>query len=115
MEEREDHIQKVFRQLLDRGLSGQQLWDVVSALRGPDNGLWDLKDATTNVIRYTLGFRQTTLHRGVTLEAQNVFCCNPDSEIFVEIRKNINLFGHFESHCKKAFDALGLKWTEVNR
>src|SRR5689334_10587648 len=92
----EDHITKVFRQLLDRGLSGKQLWDVLTALRGPDDGNYDVKDATTSVIRYTLGFRQSNTLIGVSSDHQGYFNSNPDEERFVETRKAVNIaFSHF--------------------
>lgn len=92
------------------------MWHILSALRGPDEeGVsWDVKDATTAVIRYhSLGIAPHYLG-AIVYE---------DTEEFCNIRKSDidgaggNYAGgsHFQRHIYLAFEALGLKLREVNK
>lgn len=84
------------------------LWDILTALRGPDNTVMEsysaIKAATTAVIRW------------------HVFGWNvagntqPDSAVSVAVRKTIcvDRENHFGLHAYNAFKALGLKWDELN-
>lgn len=83
------------------------VWDVLTALRGPDSGEYRIKIATTCVIRHTLmGHNQ--------LFGYDI---NPDSDSLASIRISLNEEGglnHFVLHAKRAFEALGLTWTIAN-
>jgi hypothetical protein len=88
-----------------------KLWNVLSALRGPDcpdptaSNDYNVKLATTSVIRHAIGLRW-----------RNVLDINPDQGAFVEIRQEV-LNGndhHFKGHAINAFNDLGLKWNGVN-
>ncbi|MFI5355197.1 MAG: hypothetical protein ACHQX0_06260 [Desulfobaccales bacterium] len=99
------------------------LWDILSALRGPDDGNEDLKVATTAVIRYTVF--------GPGLRDMGMVCL-PDSGASLRTRQSFNEFGqafdkdgqvinpnrfeniHFFGHARRAFKALGLDWDRVN-
>lgn len=88
-----------------------ELWDILTALRGPDFSDWngETKAATTAVIRYKLGLRDGENAAGAI--------CEPDSPKKVEFRKNLIVSGaswHFVSHAQNAFNALDLKWNELN-
>lgn len=89
------------------------LWNVVTALRGPDNGDEDLKRATTEVIRWKLLGKPTDrLHFSGSYLA-------PDSGVGLQRRTHYSLgefeaSHHFLRHAQWAFKALGLKWDEVN-
>lgn len=88
---------------------GEDLWNVLSALRGPDaEDNHELKLATTGVIRYHfLGKTRGSMHGSTVL---------PDTEEAAKLRRQYtNVWSHFISHAKDAFEALGLKWDEVNK
>jgi hypothetical protein len=84
------------------------VYDVLTALRGPDNDDWDLKDQTTAVIRYAalgrvaLGDAGAIVHR--------------DHPTYALARQNFGALyePHFMGHAKLAFAALGLKWNDYN-
>jgi len=80
------------------------LWDVLSALRGPDDQNSEVKMATTAVIR------QTFLPQGLP----DYLGQWDDAEGFPAHRTNMEQ-GHFRSHARDAFVALGLKWGKVNK
>lgn len=112
----EDHIVTVVNKLLSKNLSGEQLWYVLSALRGPDEKTsMPLKEATTCVIRHKLGFVLIPFLHSSDSAGQNIFDVNEDSKEYVTIRRGIDTFTHFGGHVHKAFLVLGLKWDEVNR
>lgn len=110
-----DKILKI-REMLTNCDDSYALWDVLTALRGPDyeNVSYKTKDATTGVIRYALlgafagvgGLDPHTrhLHRAIF---------GPDREEYVKIRDEMRV-SHFCYHARSAFTALGLKWNEVN-
>lgn len=106
----------------ERNRDGRNLWDIMSALRGPDFDVkncyklsdtltidcYDLKEATTAVIRYNMGVARDN--------AKSVIS-HPDSEEYVRIRSFLEMSDipyHFIAHSIGAFEALGLKWNEVN-
>lgn len=101
--------------LRDNASEGAKLWNILSALRGPDapiNGFsWDtneLKEATTAVIRWKVG---------LTHSNQGGAIVNADSPDLVKIRRQFDegrYDGHFIQHARFAFSALGLKWDELN-
>lgn len=90
------------------GTGNCPLWDVISALRGPDKDEMSMvKDATTSVIRHKLGISE---YIGLIVR--------PDTETAAQVRRNIDSYMadyHFVFHAKRAFGALGLKWDELNR
>ncbi len=88
----------------------RQLWDVLSALRGPDSEVTSEKTATTCIIRAACFPK--TFGKGMRSIAI------PASMGYDEVdheRKRATMTGHhFRSHAKKAFDVLGLSWDNVN-
>jgi hypothetical protein len=83
------------------------VWDVMTALRGPDDQDWQVKNATTAVIR-------DTLMRGNTHLWYTSF---PDLPDFVEVRRGEEMSSepHFYCHAQSAFRALGLEWDKLNK
>jgi hypothetical protein len=83
-----------------------ELYNILTALRGPDVNDYDaLKDATTAIIR------------GVALPAVSLVGAivnDKDKRSFVESRTMLR-GGHFISHAEEAFTALGLKWNRFNK
>lgn len=106
---------------INTGLYGKSLWSVLTALRGPDADLglfsdttldmWDVKCATTCVIRYALGLKGDIRDGNIN---QYAFTVKPDSKELAEYRQKIP-YGHFGTHAREAFIALGLEWTKVNK
>lgn len=91
----------------------RDLWNILTALRGPDSGDDGLKQATTGVIRYMMlgknaGFPHDDDERNLH---GSIF--GPDKPEYAEIRKNKNN-SHFLHHAELAFSALGLSWGRVN-
>jgi hypothetical protein len=87
-----------------------KLWDVLTALRGPDSpeNRNSVKSATTEVIR---------LHAFPNAAAYNALYgdFSADSELRVERRAKMpSVGGHFYGHAKEAFKALGLVWNRLN-
>ncbi|HWY36161.1 MAG TPA: hypothetical protein VNX68_16065 [Nitrosopumilaceae archaeon] len=91
---------------------GHKLWDILTALRGPDNEDRTIKDEITAVIR----------NKALpSCDKYGAIVCSdaPDSG---RIRYAIHTKAivehsdiiHFFFHAKRAFNALGLKWEEVN-
>lgn len=108
----------------DLGGEESKFWHIISALRGPDLDSHviyklsetetiyadQLKEAVTAVIRYNLGLFQDNSGGCIV---------RTDTEEFAEIRRKFNKGGHdicrhFLSHSRLAFEALDLKWDEVN-
>jgi hypothetical protein len=100
------------------GKFSQGAWDVLSALRGPDES--DLpsltKEATTGIIRQVMGVERHYLGVVVTdfdtpelvevrIELRRLFYANPYS-----YKKK----SHFIHHAMNAFSTLGLKWEKNN-
>lgn len=88
----------------------KNLWHVLTALRGPDEGSFDVKDATTAVLRHALGLRYD----------DNGAVTGPDSEFFAQERGRIfheftlPTSGHFRKHMRDAFNALNMGLYNVN-
>jgi hypothetical protein len=115
-------------EFLQVGQHPHPYWDIMSAMRGPDYSDINVvvnnvtfrheavKEATTGIIRYA-AFKNTNLHLGAITPK--------DRPNYVAIRKQLredaNLGGdqyahkyHFYWHAQAAFNALGLKWDELN-
>lgn len=85
---------------------GQKLWDMLTALRGPDNEDVENKEAATVLIR-----RRFLGEKGATI----IGTYYADTGITRSATKLLNIRTgmddrHFKSHAQKAFQALGLKW-----
>jgi hypothetical protein len=92
--------------------TARQLWDVLSALRGPDNEHASIKYGTTAIIRAAC-FPKTygDGNRDICIPAT---MCH-DSEAYRLARSEAGTRGqHFANHARRAFDVLGLAWSEVN-
>jgi hypothetical protein len=81
-----------------------KLWDIISALRGPDDGNHDLKYATTEVIRYHV----TGKSYYANVSADN------DGKAKYRDELVINQYDHFIQHAMKAFRSLNLNWRTNN-
>lgn len=110
-------MNKKVRKMLDRidaflakpGKESEELWDILTALRGPDDQDNVVKEATTAVIRWQ-AFPRTARVRTVPA----VF--NGDTESFADSRNRWSASSfHFWRHAGFAFAALGLKWSKINR
>lgn len=92
------------------------IWDIITALRGPDhNDSYEVKRATTAVIRYSVGIPPSNNFSCVSLK---------DDEEKVAIRVSLSTLeynspywttDHFYRHVLNAFWALGLTWNDVNK
>jgi hypothetical protein len=106
---------------LNESPDGRKLWDVLTALRGPDHldrpDSDQIKDSTTAVIRYAIGLNGSV---GKDDSDQFSFTISTDSEKAAAFRRSANEKStplssyHFFSHAHGAFDALGLNWESVN-
>lgn len=87
-----------------------RLWDILTALRGPDEHPLAIKMATTGVIRYELfGNHLSVLSGRDTQEF-----CNT-RKIFTAAQAAAHAPNdHFVLHVQSAFKTLGLKWDAVN-
>jgi len=100
-----DSIQK----MLDGQPYSLELWNVLTALRGPDSRNTRIKYATTAVIRQAAFPKKPT-------DASSVFCSDSllratrRQEMFHN-REDLN---HFREHVRDAFAALGLQIGGVN-
>lgn len=106
--EPDDHIVAAVKKLLADGYKGQDLWNILTALRGPDEvDSLHWKASTTGVIRHTLGLKNNDVAG---------FLSNEDSLSFVGTRTvdESEHSHHFTSHARYAFESLGLNWDEVN-
>lgn len=86
----------------------KKLWDILCALRGPDNHNSPLKSSTTAVIRMAaLGKHSHPVCVADFAE---------DEKRSVSLRKTLHgeIEDHFNWHAWMAFEALGLKWDELN-
>jgi len=82
------------------------LWNILSALRGPDHeGSYDTKLVTTAIIRSRLLGKDVGRNTGVVFNS---------SDTHAEDRRSLSMSIHFLRHARYAFDALGLKWDENN-
>ena len=84
---------------------GKKMWDVLTALRGPDDGDYGLKEATTAIIRTRfLGYPYLFYVPAQFATAD----WNP------KVREAAVGSCHFLKHAQRAFSTLGLKWDEAN-
>lgn len=90
-------------------------WDVLTALRGPDEENESVKNATTEVIRHKLlGDVGILTGEFQSQRSWTGFHLCPDSPNSAKLRSTIDYYGHFSGHVERAFKVLGLKWSEVN-
>ena len=101
-------LRQIERMLTKQSYSAD-LWDILSAIRGPDSRNKTLKHATTTVIR-SVAFPSRPC------EERSFY--SDDSEKKSEIRKrlfkNKEDFNHYRQHISAAFDALDLSLFEEN-
>jgi hypothetical protein len=101
-------LDEIERMLTNQPYSAD-LWDVLSAIRGPDSRNRKLKHATTTIIRSAAFPKRPCEERSFYGE---------DSAKRAEIRKRLfhsrEDFNHFRQHVKAAFDALGLDLEGIN-
>jgi hypothetical protein len=97
----------------DRGIprnEARKLWNVLSALRGPDSTDFYLKNCTTEVIRHRLLGK-----RGGELCPSLV---SPDDEKKRDRRRDMfqkfSQFDHFQRHARDAFKDMGMEWDKLN-
>jgi hypothetical protein len=91
------------------------LWDVLSALRGPDYEGSEDKDATTVVIREAfLGPKTKVFPADFAVDSAERAERRKDMVAGDVPLPEISESYHFYTHARNAFDALGLKWDEVN-
>jgi hypothetical protein len=99
--------------------SRRDLWHILTALRGPDNGREDVKSATTGIIRAAV----FGLDAGRMLQE---FAVVEFFDRLAGLRVNEHALcyraanqhednWHFINHAQKAFRALGLTWETNNR
>ncbi len=88
----------------------RQLWDVLSALRGPDYEKSLDKNATTAVIRAALFPKTFSDDRSIAIPAHMAY----DETGNAQIRSQMIESYHFKNHAKKAFAVLGLNWITTN-
>ncbi len=100
-----DQIQK----MLTRQSYSGDLWDVLSAIRGPDSRDKTIKHATTTVIRSSAFPKRPCEERSFYSEDSA-----KKAGIRKQLFKNKEDFNHFRQHVRDGFDSLGLKLFEVN-
>lgn len=88
----------------------EKLWDMLTALRGPDDENFRLKDAVT------VPFREAFLGEEAAImvqQHQGAFTREHRSnkKEHLKIRETMS-DGHFRGHLKKAFKAIGLDWNK---
>ena|SRR5208282_2399179 len=100
---------RAIEKMLTKQSYSADLWDILSAIRGPDSRVRKVKHATTTVIRSAAFPSRPCEERSFYSE---------DSAEKVEIRKklfkNKEDLNHFRQHVEAAFDSLGLKLFEEN-
>lgn len=89
----------------------EKLWDVLTALRGPDYVGGDesqIKSATTSVIREKVFTERSRVHEFAIILK--------DEEDYILVRKTLpHHDDHFVHHARRAFRALGMRWDELNK
>lgn len=98
----------------------RKLWDVLTALRGPDNGHG--KAVTTSVIRHAIGLYEmnrfgVNVERDDDLSVKARIDYDPDrvtTQKEEAEREDSNYSYHFFFHARYAFRALGLQWGKLN-
>lgn len=103
---------------VEKAEAARLLWDVLSALRGPDTSHMGSKDATTSVLR-RYAFPKTFDRDTRSTVRMSKAVANGDDESLRLNRLDAGIVNrtssHFYNHAQKAFWALGLKWNEVNK
>lgn len=97
----------------------RKLWNILTALRGPDNSNdFSTKEATTAVVRAHFFWKDGHIPRDFIDRGRDLFgsIIREDSTRHALKRVRDDDGGvHFRSHVLKAFDAFGLKWDESNQ
>ena len=83
----------------------RRLWNILTILRGPDDENTALKAGTTAVIRKKIGIDY----------GSNGCVVAEDSQEGLKTRQDARGSHHFFHHAKRAFESLGLAWSEVNK
>ena len=101
-------LQQIER-MLDKQPYSADLWDILSAVRGPDSRKWGIKDATTTIIRSEAFPKHPC-------EERSFYGWDNKRKVTVRKRlfKNKEDSYHFRMHVEEAFNALGLKLFEEN-
>lgn len=86
--------------------SRKEIWDILTALRGPDSDSLEEKEATTCIIRSTVFGEKASRNIPALI--------NDDNEDRKDRRESGFIHWHFTQHVKSAFKALNLKWDEIN-
>ncbi len=84
----------------------KEVWDILTALRGPDDSNSDVKSVTTEVIRHKIF--------GLDSKVENHANVSHDTPWKANERKKLQ-YCHFEKHAQRAFEALGLYWGRENK
>lgn len=93
-------------------------WSVLTALRGPDSGV-DAVNSNAVIIDRILAKHATTAvirERVVGKHAAHAIGADvfEDSANKRDQRSVISQASHFGNHARRAFEALGMEWDEVN-
>jgi hypothetical protein len=108
-----DDMLKLIRSFMERGDGNEdeqrKLWNVMSALRGPDNrvGNYGEKTISTAVLRYKVFGENSAVVRYA-----DMFQDSPEYRQKRCAMETAN--DHFGHHVKLGFESAGLKWDEVN-
>lgn len=98
--------QKSFNEIvneLSSKLTEEELWDVMTALRGPDNCNYILKQAITARIRYLIGMRGDNRGRAITKRTP---LGKPTVNNVLKKLTNIDRPHHFLKHVANAINVL---------
>ena len=117
---------RAIRRLLnDKSIDHKKLWWILTALRGPDDNSPTPKTVSLVQGEYqetSLKVAVTGLIRGRVGLLGNIklplWITHEDAEVNRILRVNLRTafpLDHFYSHAIHAFDALNLKWDEVNK
>lgn len=104
-----EELIKNIRQLFEKYSSDyytiNDMWNVLSGLRGPDSASDIQKDATTALIRKAV-LGDICIPIGIIIK-------DTDSKEYVKTRRNMRTT-HFQNHAYRAFHALDLDWYSDN-
>jgi hypothetical protein len=88
--------------------SQKQIWNILTALRGPDNSTNMMEKAsTTAVIRQAVFGAKSAVGNFADIESDN------ENAAFHRQNGKFNS-DHFKHHASSAFQSLNLKWDTVN-
>jgi hypothetical protein len=90
---------------------GKDLYRILTALRGPDDGDFVLKNCTTAILRDAVGFRND---KSYDTNADNPKRAKFRAEVFHKWEAGDNDNSHFLSHIKTGFRAVGLNLHRNN-